>query len=180
MKKLNSLNELISQAKKGKQQAQSQLISGFWVDVKYYILTKVHDENSAEELTVETFTKAITKLHLYNEDFDFKTWLISIAHNTTMDFFRKKKNYDEFFLNDYSKILQTSPSPEDNIISEQKNSALLKAINELEEKYKKVMELKFLEDKSIKEIAGILDLTEANVKIRILRGKKLLSDKLNT
>lgn len=91
LKNKSDLLQLLEEAKNSKQQAQSKIVNLYWGDIKSYIFSIVKDENYSEELTIETFTKVLNKLNLYNADFDFKTWVTSIAHNTAIDFLRKKK-----------------------------------------------------------------------------------------
>ncbi len=171
------LQQMIEEAKKGKPQAQSKIMDAFWNDVKGYLLYRTNDENLAEELTVETFTKAISKLDLYDDNFNFKTWLISIAQNNLLDYYRKKKKNLEYLSEDYDLVFtETEPSPEEALIDEQNSKEFYKKLDEIDSKYSEVLKLKFIEDKSIKEIALQLQLTESNVKVRIMRGRKLLED----
>lgn len=84
-----TIKTIILEAKKGKQSAQNALIELLWNKVFFYVVSKIKNEAEAEDITVETFTKVLSKLKLYNEDFDFSTWVISIAHNTMIDHIRK-------------------------------------------------------------------------------------------
>ncbi len=171
------LEEIIIEAQKGEPKAQSQLMDAFWNDVKGYLLYRSNDENLSEELTVETFTKAISKLNLYDTNFNFKTWLISIAQNNLYDYYRKKKKDLEFLIDDFDlTFTETQPSPEDLLIDQQNSKAFYQKLDKIDPKYSEVLRLKFMEDKSIKEIAEELNLTESNVKVRIMRGRKLLQD----
>lgn len=88
--KKKKLQTVIFEAKKGKRQAQNLLMDIFWDNVFNYVYQKIKDEEEAEDIAIETFTKVFAKLKLYNADFDFKTWLLSIAHNTMIDHIRKK------------------------------------------------------------------------------------------
>lgn len=173
-----SIQTLIESAKNGKPQAQSKLMDLFWNDVKGYLLYKTNNENLAEELTVETFTKAISKLSLYDENFNFKTWLISIAQNNLIDYFRsQQKNENTIFSDDYDFLLMDiEPSPEEILIDKQNISELEQKLGQLPEKYSEVLRLRFLDDLSIAQIAEKKSLTESNVKVRIMRAKKLLQD----
>ncbi len=172
------LQQSIEDAQKGIPQAQSRLMAAYWNDVKGYLLFRTNDENWSEELTVETFTKAIQKLDKYDDNFNFKTWLISIAQNNLIDAYRKKKKDDsEILSEDYELILtETEPSPEKLLIDQQNLKDFYEKLNQLAGKYSEVLKLKYIEDCSIKEIAQQLNLTESNVKVRIMRAKKLLAD----
>jgi DNA-directed RNA polymerase specialized sigma24 family protein len=56
-------------------------------------MKKVHDENAADELTVSVFSKVLAKLDLYDENFQFKTWVLTIAQNTVIDYWQKKDGW---------------------------------------------------------------------------------------
>ena len=173
-----TIENIIIEAKKGKRNAQNLLIECLWHQVYTYVFIKIKNEEEAEDITIETFTKVLSKLKLYNEDFDFKTWVISIAHNTMIDHIRKSKALNISIDDDFNKALinDSEKSPEDYLIQKQDNDKVLKAIEQLPIKYKRLIELRFLEDKTYKEIAEELNLTLPNVKVRILRGKQLLSE----
>ena len=69
----------------------NKLLNDNWDYVFNYILKKTSDDYIAEEITIQTFSKAFQKIKLYDKKFSFKTWLISIAKNTYADQLRKKK-----------------------------------------------------------------------------------------
>jgi RNA polymerase sigma-70 factor (ECF subfamily) len=56
------------------------------------MLKRIENEASAEDITIETFSKAFDKIASYNPEFQFNTWLISIAKNVHIDLLRKKKS----------------------------------------------------------------------------------------
>ena len=173
-----TIEKIIIDAKKGKRNAQNLLIELLWHQVYNYVLIKIKNDEEAEDITIETFTKVLSKLKLYNDDFDFKTWVISIAHNTMIDHIRKSPALNISIDDDFNRELinDSEKSPEDYLILKQDNDKILKAINQLPLKYKRLIELRFLEDRTYKEIALELNLTLPNVKVRILRGKQLLSE----
>lgn len=179
--KKKKLQTVIFEAKKGKRQAQNLLMDIFWDNVFNYVYQKIKDEEEAEDIAIETFTKVFAKLKLYNADFDFKTWLLSIAHNTMIDHIRKKPAL-KISLDDENYVIEIQeelPSPEDSLIQQQDNDALILHLQKLKPEYRKIIELRFLEEKTYKEIAEELNLTLANVKVRILRAKQLLQEILN-
>jgi RNA polymerase sigma-70 factor (ECF subfamily) len=51
---------------------------------------KSKDENDADEITVNVFSKVLSKLDMFDPHFQFKTWILTIAQNTVIDFWRKK------------------------------------------------------------------------------------------
>lgn len=182
MSNKKSLHTTISEAKKGKRQAQNILMDLYWKPVFFYVNSKIQNENEAEDIAIETFTKVFAKLKLYNADFDFKTWLISIAHNTMIDHIRRSPNL-EISLDDESTffdILEENPSPEEQLIQAQDHAAFADRIRLLKPDYRKIIELRYLEDKTYREIAEELNLSMANVKVRLLRARQLLAEILRT
>ena len=176
--KLNQFESIINEAKKGKRQGQNLLMDMFWDNVYGYVFHKINDEEESEDIAIETFTKVFAKLKLYNSDFDFKTWVLSIAHNTMIDHIRKSPAL-ELSLDDENypiDIQEDLPSPEETLIQQQDNDALVLHLQKLKPEYRRILELRFLEEKTYKEIAEELDLTMANVKVRLLRARQLLQE----
>lgn len=176
--KSTKLEATISEARKGKRQAQNVLMDLFWRNVYGYVFSKINNEDEAEDISIETFTKVFAKLKLYNSDFDFKTWVLSIAHNTMVDHIRKSPELqisidDE---NYFFEIQENLPTPEESLIQKQDNDAFDKHIQKLKPEYRKIIELRYLEDKTYKEIADELQLSMANVKVRLLRARQLLQE----
>ena len=173
-----TLENIILEAKKGKRNAQNAVIELLWNKVYNYVYGKIRNEEEAEDVAIETFTKVFTKLKLYNEDFDFTTWVISIAHNTMIDHIRKSPKLNISLDDDtnFLEILEDQPSPEEYLILKQDNDKLITAIAQLREPYQRIIELRYLEDKTYKEIAEELNLSLANVKVRLLRAKQLLME----
>ena len=171
-----TLENIILEAKKGKRNAQNAVIELLWNKVYGYVYGKIRNEEEAEDIAIETFTKVFAKLKLYNEDFDFTTWVISIAHNTMIDHIRKspKLNISIDDETNLLEILEDQPSPEEYLILKQDNDKLTNAIARLKEPYQKIIELRYIEDKTYKEIAEELNLSLPNVKVRLLRAKQLL------
>ena len=173
-----TLENIILEAKKGKRNAQNAVIELLWNKVYNYVHGKIRNEEEAEDIAIETFTKVFTKLKLYNEDFDFITWVISIAHNTMIDHIRKSPKLNISLDDDtnFLEILEDQPSPEEYLILKQDNDKLITSIAQLSEPYQRIIELRYLEDKTYKEIAEELNLSLANVKVRLLRAKQLLME----
>ncbi|MDO5616645.1 MAG: sigma-70 family RNA polymerase sigma factor [Cruoricaptor ignavus] len=175
----NELLNLIESAKQKNQKSQTKLINTFWVDVFSFVMKKVQDENVADELTVTVFSKVLTKLDLYDPNFQFKTWILTIAQNTIIDFWRKKSRENEDISDGLENVKnQFARSPEELLISDEDQKEIIKTIESLDANYQEVIRLRFFEEKSIKEIAEELNLSIANTKVRIMRAKKVLSERL--
>lgn len=175
-----ALLTLIGLAKDKNQKAQTKLINHYWTDVFSFVLKKVQDPSAADELTVSVFSKVLAKLDLYDENFQFKTWILTIAQNTIIDFWRKKNRQTEDATEDMAHLKnEFEKSPEEILISEQEEKKIMDTVAKMDANYQKIIQLRFFEEKSIKEIAEELGLSVANTKVRIMRAKKVLAELLN-
>jgi RNA polymerase sigma-70 factor (ECF subfamily) len=107
--------------------------------------------------------------------------LIAIAKNVHIDLLRKKKSSLFIEITDDEdqqayNIADTTPSAEDELITEQNLSQLLQFIKELKPHYQEVIQLRYFQEMSYQEIANKIDEPLSNVKIKLLRAKKLLAE----
>lgn len=174
------IKDAISKAKKNDQIAFNFLLDTFWNEVYAFQLKRTQNENDAEDITIQTFSKAFDKINSYKEEYKFSTWLITISKNIHIDLVRKQKksiqntskDNDENFLD----IIDDSPSPEDKIITEQNLAKLLRDIKKLKPHYQEVINLRYFQELSYKEISSELNEPINNVKVKLLRAKKLLAE----
>lgn len=179
--KNTDLITLISYAKNKNQKAQTQLINLFWVDVFSFVMKKVQNDNVADEITVSVFSKVLAKLDLYDPNFQFKTWILTIAQNSVIDYWRKKSRENEDSTDNFDDFKNHfALSPEELLISAEDQKQIVTIIESLDAKYQDILRLRFFEEKSIREIAEELNITVANAKVRIMRAKKVLSELLKT
>lgn len=175
------IKEAIEKAKNNDQKAFNFLLDNFWDDVYGFQLKRIENENDAEDITIQTFSKAFDKIDTYNPEYKFKTWLITISKNIHIDLIRKRKNLlnEDLMHEDEQKVLEildTAPSPEDKLITEQNLAKLLRDIKKLKPHYQEVINLRFFQELSYKEISSELNEPINNVKVKLLRAKKLLAD----
>ncbi len=175
------LKNAIEKAKQNDQMAFNFLLDRFWNDVYGFQLKRTENENDAEDITIQTFSKAFDKIATFREEYEFKTWLITISKNIHIDLLRKQKssianttsdnNTDEFY-----DIIDESPSPEDDLITEQNLAKLLRDIKKLKPHYQEVINLRYFQELSYLEISEQLNEPINNVKVKLLRAKKLLAE----
>ena len=175
------ITDYIDNAKNGDQVAFTFLLDRYWNEVYGFMLKRTENETDSEDITIETFSKAFDKIATYNPEYQFNTWLIAIAKNVHIDMLRKKKSslFVEISDNDDRQahnIADSSPSAEDELITEQNLSQLLRYIKELKPHYQEVIQLRYFQEMSYQEIAEQLGEPLSNVKIKLLRAKKLLAE----
>lgn|SRR5690554_2035377 len=143
------------------------------------------DDGEIEDIMQDTYVKAFTKLHQFKLESTFSTWLIRIGINESLA--RLKDKGKLYHLNEQSNnfsntILEIPDNrqlnPQDKMIRNEAKQILEDAIDSLDIKYKTVYILKKVEEMSLKEISVVLDITVANVKIRLYRSKEMLKEKL--
>lgn len=172
---------IIGKAKEGNQIAFSSLLDIFWNDVYGFQLKRTENENDAEDITIQTFSKAFDKIATYDPSYEFKTWLIAISKNIHVDLIRKRKRTPDTAgkYEDIKKVLDASPSAEDQLITDQNLANLLLHIKKLKPHYQKVINLRYFNELSYADIATELNEPINNVKVKLLRAKKLLAEIIN-
>lgn len=136
------------------------------------------DGDDADDVLQEIFIKIFVNLNDYDSDLKFSSWIYRIAHNETVSFFRKKnirpsvlkvEDIEEFFDNlaDDTDFVELAKRRNDAQIIQE-------IIESIDKKYKEVLVLRFLEEKSYTEISDILKIPEGTVATLINRGKKEL------
>ena len=175
------LHKHIEKAKSGSQSAFSFLLDRFWIEVYNFQLKRTKNENDAEDIAIQTFSKAFDKIDSFDKRYKFKTWLITISKNVHIDLIRKKNSSisietikeqeDEVYT-----IIDENPTPEDRIIREQNLAKLLRDIKQLKPKYQEVINLRYFQELSYKEISKQINEPINNVKVKLLRAKKLLAE----
>jgi RNA polymerase sigma-70 factor (ECF subfamily) len=148
------------------------------------MLKMTNNPQDADDLTIEAFGKAFKNLRQYTPQYAFSTWLFKIASNNCIDFIRKKRMNESISLSlneiseegdDLSDLLPaTSRTPEEDIIRQQKIQVLRQIIDRLKPTYKKLIELRYYEEKSYEEISIELDLPIGTVKAKLFRAREFL------
>jgi RNA polymerase sigma-70 factor (ECF subfamily) len=177
----DTLKLTIDKAKLGNQIAFSNLLDTYWNDVYGYQLIRTKNENDAEDITIQTFSRAFDKIDTFDADYEFKTWLITISKNLHVDLIRKRKRniMDSSRENNneaIKKVLDDAPSVEDRLITEQNLASLLDYIKKLKPPYQKVINLRYFNELSYADIALELNEPISNIKVKLLRAKKLLAE----
>src|SRR5689334_8639565 len=180
--------ELVNSALDGDQKSYAKLMSRYKDSIYFLLLKMVHNEDDANDLTIEAFGKAFSNLQKYTPDFAFSTWLYKIALNNSIDFIRRKK-IETFSLHDTLEnergesfeidIRSTNPDPEEKFVRQQRGKILREVIEKINPKYRLLIELRFFEELSYEEIAQRTKLPLGTVKAQLFRAKNLLYQILN-
>lgn len=147
----------------------------YFETVNKYLFCLTHSDNLAEELTQETFYRAVKKIDTYKGDCKMSVWLCQIAKNLWYDYCRRKKistniEKDEIFNEQYTE------STENNFIKKEEKVELYKKMQQLDEKTREVIYLRITGELSFKEIGNILNKTENWARVTFYRGKNQLKE----
>ena len=159
------------------------IIDRYQAPLKRYILRLgCADKNDVEDVLQETFLKCYVNLNSYDSDLKFSSWLYRIAHNETINFFRKRKSRpkpvtQEESLEIFEKIAEEN-NFFDDLLKESDAKERYNALNHLEEKCRSTIVLRYFEGKNYSEISDILKIPEGTVATNINRGKKKLNEML--
>ncbi len=179
--------EIIERAKKGDPQAQSILVNQYSKRVYNLALRILRNREEAEDVLQETFLTVINKLDTFDGRSSFFTWVYRIATNASLMLLRKKKiRRANFRDNDLdpeqmhlTNVVDWSQDPTARIENKEIKQRIDEALSTLKEKYKTVFVLRDIEGLSTRETAEILDISEENVKIRLLRARQALRNYLS-
>lgn len=147
----------------------------YFETVYKYLLYLSHDEDLAEELTQETFYKAIRKIDKFRQECKLSTWLIQIAKNLYFDEFKKTKNKEFIDINEIQ-IKIYDECIEDILISKEEKEELKQRINKLDETSKQVVLFRITGELSFKEIGNMLNRNENWARVTFYRAKNKLME----
>lgn len=156
---------LVSNYIQGDEAALSVLISRHQQRIYSFIYSKVYDRDVTEDIFQDTFIKVIRTLKRggYNEEGKFLPWVMRIAHNLVIDYFRKNKRMPKFDntgdFNIFSVLGDPDLNAEKRIIKDQVEEDVRKLIEELPEDQRDVLVMRIYKDMSFKEIAERTDVS---------------------
>ena len=150
---------LITLYRNGNEAAFNLLVDRYQSKVFTTIFLIVKDQDVAEDLLQDVFVKVLHTLNSdkYNEEGKFQPWVMRIAHNLAIDYFRKAKRYPTILLEDGSNLLNSmsfaEDSSEEQRIKEETLAWVRNLIDELPEAQKEVVIMRHYLDMSFQEIA---------------------------
>jgi len=168
--------ELVKHILNGDTVLFSQLVKRYQRPVHSLIRQIITCREDAEELTQDVFMKAFKSLEKFRGDCSLSSWFYRIAYNTAISATRKKTYYFPDIDDNY---LNNIPDDDvDGILEKVEDELFLQrleaAIDKLDIESKALISLYYTEDKSVNEIAEIMQLSNVNVKVKLFRTRKKL------
>ncbi len=175
-----SSNKLIESAKNGDQRAFSELYKEYYPVVRRVIYNSIKDEAQAEDLVLESITKAFKNLDKYTKNLSFEMWIKKVTVNHMIDFIRSDaSNKNTISMDDDSLNIQMqsdNSTPEKELIFNETRNFLEKRIDELPKKAKRIMELRYREQLTYQQIADKLKVSIGTVKNTLNRVKSRIKN----
>jgi len=165
------------------QKVYAQLMSLYRDSIFHLIHRMVFDADDADDLTIETFSKAFQRLEQYTPAFAFSTWLFKIASNHAIDFIRKKRikalSLDAGYTNEDGDSMEihvrdSNPDPFESLERKERELKMREVVSALKPRYRRLVELRYFEEQSYEEIATELDLPLGTVKAQLFRARDIL------
>ncbi len=163
-------NELAVRARDD-EQAFTVLYNHFFPRVYNFIYARMKNADSADDVVSMTFMKVYENLEKYNPTkAAFSTWLFRIASNSMLDYFRRTQSRGEVEWDEtFDPPAPDFEEPETKVLKAEGNAEILRAMDKLTEKERRIVELKYFSGVGNKEIAELLGITANNVGV-VLHG----------
>lgn len=171
-------NDLALKAMSGDTRAFSALASRYTGQLRLFIQTLCPNQADAEDICQESLRKAYQSIGSFKPEYLFRTWIFSIARNTSIDHIRRNNTFSTVKLGEADEPVveghETEISPEEHMIDDQSYDIFIRSIASLPDRYRHVAELRLLHDLSYQDIADETGLPLNTVRTRIRRAKQLI------
>ncbi len=169
--------QLVAKAKAGDTQAFEQLYDLYAGRIFRYINLKIQDATQAQDILQETFLKSWKGLDNLNlVEVNFSAWLYKIAGNCINDYFRKKYRSPQVVELEEAVAISSKDNVAEKLMLEADFKTVENAFAKLPSQYRQILELRFIQDFSLKETADILQKNAVSVRVLQFRALKSLKE----
>ncbi|MEV6653310.1 ECF subfamily RNA polymerase sigma factor, BldN family [Streptomyces sp. NPDC051219] len=168
--------DLVERAQAGEAEAFGRLYDQYSDTVYRYIYYRVGGKATAEDLTSETFLRALRRISTFTwQGRDFGAWLVTIARNLVADHFKSSRFRLEVTTGEMLDANEVERSPEDSVLEALSNAALLEAVRKLNPQQQECVTLRFLQGLSVAETARVMGKNEGAIKTLQYRAVRTLA-----
>jgi RNA polymerase sigma-70 factor (ECF subfamily) len=168
--------DLVERAQNGEAEAFGRLYDQYSDTVYRYIYYRVGGKATAEDLTSETFLRALRRIGTFTwQGRDFGAWLVTIARNLVADHFKSSRFRLEVTTGEMLDANEVERSPEDSVLESLSNAALLDAVRRLNPQQQECVTLRFLQGLSVAETARVMGKNEGAIKTLQYRAVRTLA-----
>lgn len=174
--------QLVAEARRGSQEACRALVERHQHSVYNLVYRLVRDQGVAEELTQDSFVKALGALDGFDPSYRFVTWVLRIAHNTAIDYLRRRRiptvpidGSEDQAPPESVLVDRTQRTPLELAEQADLRRRLDWALSHLRPEYRRLVILRYLEDLSYEEIVAVVGLPLGTVKSHLHRARAELA-----
>jgi len=167
---------LVAKAQQGERPAFAVLVEAYWDRLYRWLYHVTHDRHTAEDLTQESFLKALGALDSFQVGTNFQAWLFRIAHNTLVNATRAGRRNKQAFP---EQLPAFSQGPLELAMTREAMQHLTRAVGRLPHEFRAAFLLRVEEDLSFREIADVLGTTEDTARWRVFKARKKLLEVLS-
>lgn len=180
---LDSDESLVRRAREGDFDAFEVLFDRHRLLVYRFAYQMVQKRDDAEDMVQEAFVRAYQNLHRYRDEAKFTTWLLRIVSNLCTDQARMSQRRSNLEQKEAVGALDwmtigNFENPIDNLEEDRRRLALRKAIAALPEHHRQMIVMRDIEEREYNEIASVLGCTVGGAKLRVLRARRALRDRI--
>jgi len=162
--------------RRGRYDFFAQQYTAYLPRVLNYVRLRVDDEALAQDLTAQTFERALSRLHTLRDEGAFGGWLFRIARNVVAGHYRHRKH--ELSLEGVAEQSATDPSIESEIVQSEELYAIRDVLGELSDREQEIIRLRFVAGLTNRAIGKAMGLREGNVAVILYRALRKMRAKL--
>ena len=169
----------VRRARRGDSNAFAALVKSVQRQVYGLCLRLLRTEAEAAEVAQETFLRAYQNLDRYDDSRPFDLWVLTIARNQCLDLLRRRTKMKTDDVEDHAHELSTNePTLEEGAIARQERKSLEDAMSTLSVDDREVLALYYVQKRTTKEIAEIMDVAPGTIMARLFRAREKLRNKM--
>ncbi|MCR8846276.1 sigma-70 family RNA polymerase sigma factor [Paenibacillus sp. SC116] len=176
--------QLVQQIIAGEQEAMNTLVERHRRFVLTCICQTVKDRHLAEDIAQDVWIKVYRSLHTFRGEAKFTTWLYRLTRNQLIDTLRKWKfhlqtdslPYEDYRLNLDNELVSSEELPEEHVLKQERCEQVRETLRSMPLKYRSIMVMYHLRDRSYTEIAEQLSMPVRTVETRLYRAKALFKN----
>lgn len=157
---------LVNNVLKGDVHSFELIVEKYQVNILRFVYGMLKQREASEDITQEVFITVYNKLNMYNNKYSFFNWVLQIAKNKTIDYTRKYRKVFEHDIDEAYDVSSSEMGPEESIEFEEMKGKVTKYLETLDEVDKQIVNLRYTQDMTFKDIGDILSITETTVKRR--------------
>jgi len=160
-------------AQRGDRSAYARVVDAYWDRLYRWLFRMTHDRHKAEDLTQETFLKALAAIASFRPGSNFRAWLFRIGHNNFVNLKRGEKRATQT-LPDEPTQADGTPGPQEMASDRETLARVNKAVADLPSDFRSALLLRAEEGLSFREVAAILGITEETARWRVFKARQKL------